>query len=36
VLTLLMLLGVAIRYLPAFRPLRRRFRRAWKALKESE
>jgi hypothetical protein len=36
VLALLALLGVAIRYLPLFRPLRRRLRRAWKALKESE
>jgi transposase len=33
---LLALLGVAIRYLPLFRPLRRRIGRAWKALKESE
>jgi hypothetical protein len=36
VLASLALLGVAIRYLPQLRPLRRRFKRAWKALKESE
>jgi P pilus assembly chaperone PapD len=32
----LALLGVTIRYVPQLRPLRRRLRRAWKALKESE
>ena len=36
VLAVLVLLGVAIRYLPLFKPLSRRLRRAWKALKESE
>ena len=36
VLSVVLLLALAIRYLPQLKPVRRRFARAWKALRESE